>query len=61
MNTLRRVLAWEIIGFSPEILYILEATSSVLQTSFNYDLSYFHYFLEQNYELCDIRSNDYAQ
>ena len=57
---IRRVLMWEIIGYWPPTLCILETTNSEIQSSLSSDLTYIHFFLEDIYKQADLRTQDWT-
>ena len=60
MISLKRVLMYEIFGYWPPALVILEFTCKGIQASLSSDLAYIHYFLEDMYKEEDIRTLDWA-
>ena len=61
MQTLRRVLFYEIFGYWPPALVILESTNRTIQNSLSSDLSHIHFFLENEYQEPDVRTQDWAK
>ena len=55
LDTLRRVLMWEMIGYYPEIFFILQSTNVKLNTVLKSDLDYIYYFLESTFKVEAIR------
>ena len=61
MKEVRRVLLWEIIRYSPGIFFALEASSQAMRNQLCSDVSYIHFFLEENYGQDSIRSLDFGE
>ena len=61
MDNLRRVLMWEMIGYYPEIFFILQSTSVKLMNSIKSDLDYIYYFLESTFGIEGIRGATYEK
>ena len=53
-------LLWEIMRFSPQIIYTIEPTSKGLRKSLCYDISHFHYSLESEFGYKDVRDSDFT-
>ena len=53
-------LLWEIIRYSPQILFIIETTKNLLRKHLSRDISRIHYFLESEFGYSNIRFTDYA-
>ena len=60
MIHLKRVLLYEIFGYWPPALSILESTCGGIKANLSIDLSYIHYFLEDIYEEENIRTLDWV-
>ena len=56
MKEIRRVLLWEIIRYSPNIFFVLEACSQHMRNQLYSDVSYLQYFLEETFYEVNIRS-----
>ena len=53
-------LLWEIMKYCPGILFSIEATQTSLRTSLCRDISHFHYFLESQFGLKNVRDLDFT-
>ena len=51
-------LLWEIMSYSPQILFSIEPINRGLRESLCHDLSHFHYFIESEFGLSDVRDSD---
>ena len=60
MLDLQRVLIYEIFGYWPAALSILESTCRGMQSSLSSDLAYIHYFIEDMYKEEKVRTLDWA-
>ena len=54
-------LIWETIRFSPVILFSLEPTGKNLRKSLTHDMSHFHYFLESEFGMVNVRDSDFKE
>ena len=55
IQNLRRVLLWEIFSYDPKLFFVLEFLSTELRNIINSDVSYLHYFFEENFGRTQVR------
>ena len=53
-------LIWETIRYYPLILFTLEPVMKSLRSSLSHDMSHFHYFLESEFGLTNVRDADFT-
>ena len=53
-------LWWKTLRYSPRILYSIELTCRRLKKSLCNDMSHFHYFLESQFGLSNVRDLDFT-
>jgi hypothetical protein len=61
MEVLIRPLLWEIVRYNNNCFFSLECTSKTLHNRLTSDLSYFYYFLEEVFEIDDVRGMDFRE
>ena len=53
-------LLWEINGYEPIIIFSLEPVARHTRSSLSHDMSHFHYFMESQFGLTDVRASDFT-